>query len=81
MMQAIGRLILLVEEDVSMRSALQRLLCAIGFVFVAFVSAESLLARGPGLAEQGRQAGAGGFLAKPFEGTTSIDAIHSALSA
>lgn len=48
MVQAPGRLIVLVEDDESMRSALQRLLNAFGFDCDAFVSAESLLASGPG---------------------------------
>lgn len=48
MVQAPGRLIVLVEDDESMRRALQRLLNAFGFDCDAFVSAESLLASGPG---------------------------------
>lgn len=48
MVQARGRLILLVEDDESMRSALQRLLNAFGFDCDVFASAESLLASGPG---------------------------------
>ncbi len=48
MVQAPGRKVLLVEDDESMRSALQRLLCAFGFECDAFASAESLLASGPG---------------------------------
>lgn len=48
MVQAPGRKVLLVEDDESMRSALQRLLLAFGFDCDVFASAESLLASGPG---------------------------------
>ena len=48
MVQAPGRRIFLVEDDESMRGALQRLLKAFGFECDVFVSAESLLASGPG---------------------------------
>lgn len=43
MVQAPGRRVLLVEDDDSMRSALQRLLNAFGFDCDAYASAESLL--------------------------------------
>jgi two-component system C4-dicarboxylate transport response regulator DctD len=114
--------VLLVEDDDSMREAIERLLNAAGFRCQAHASAEALLARGldegfagvisdlrlpgmsglallaalrergvslpfilitahdaPGLGDKAVQCGAAAYLAKPFRGTTLLDALRAVI--
>lgn len=48
MIAAVGRRVLLVEDDESMRPAVERLLKAYSFECSSYASAEELLAQGPG---------------------------------
>jgi len=114
--------VLVVEDDDSMREAIERLLNAAGFESAAYASADALLARGvyedsacmicdlrlpgmsglellavlrersislpfilitahdvPGLREKAMSCGAAAYLAKPFRGTTLLDAVRGAI--
>jgi FixJ family two-component response regulator len=114
--------VLLVEDDDSMRGAIERLLNAAGFGCAAYASADALLARGldegsacligdlrlpgmsglellaalrqrgislpfilitahdtPALRQKAMQCGAAAYLAKPFRGTTLLDAVRAAI--
>lgn len=118
-----SQVVLIVEDDASMRGAIERLLRTTGFLFLAYESAEALLAvdaptktacvvsdlrlagmsgldllaelraRGceaplilitaydaPGLREEALHRGAAAYLAKPFLGTTLIEAIRSVIA-
>jgi len=46
MVVCLGGTILVVEDDASMREAIERLLGAAGFAYLAYASADALLARG-----------------------------------
>jgi len=115
--------VLVVEDDDSMREAIERLLNAAGFESAAYASADALLARGvyedsacmicdlrlpgmsglellavlreqsislpfilitahdaPGLREKAMSCGAAAYLAKPFRGTTLLDAVRGAIA-
>jgi FixJ family two-component response regulator len=117
----IGR-VLVVEDDDSMREAIERLLNAAGFGCAAYASADTLLARGvyedsacvicdlrlpgmsglellatlrergislpfilitahdsPGLRQEAMRCGAAAYLAKPFRGTTLLEAVRGAI--
>jgi FixJ family two-component response regulator len=117
-----GGTILVVEDDDSMREAIERLLGAAGFGCAAYASADALLARGvdedsacvisdlrlpgmsglellamlrerdislpfilitahdaPGLRQNAMRCGATAYLAKPFRGTTLLEAIRGAI--
>jgi len=117
-----GAKVLVVEDDDSMREAIQRLLGAAGFGCTAYASADALLAQGvdensacvvsdlrlpgtsglellavlraramtlpfilitahdaPGLRQQAMGSGAAAYLAKPFRGTTLLDAVKRAI--
>jgi len=116
--------ILVVEDDDSMREAIERLLNEAGFVCAAYASADTLLARGayedsacvicdlrlpgmsglellatlrqrnislpfilitahdsPELRDKAMQCGAAAYLAKPFRGTTLLEAVRGAIAA
>jgi FixJ family two-component response regulator len=47
MTKNVGARVLVVEDDPSMQQAIDRLLCAAGFVTAVYTSAEDLLAAGP----------------------------------
>jgi len=114
--------VLVVEDDDSMREAIERLLNAAGFGCAAYTSADALLARGvdedsvcvisdlrlpgmsglellatlrerdialpfilitahdaPGLRQRAMSCGAAAYLAKPFRGTTLLEALRGAI--
>jgi len=114
--------VLVVEDDDSMREAIERLLNAAGFRCAAYASADALLARSvdedsscvicdlrlpgmsglgllatlrergialpfilitahdsPGLRQEAMRCGAAAYLAKPFRGTTLLEAVRGAI--
>jgi len=122
MMVRLGGAVLVVEDDDSMREAIERLLSAAGFRCTAYASADALLARGvdedsacvisdlrlpgmsglellatlrerdislpfilitahdaPGLRQKAMSRGAAAYLAKPFRGTTLLEAVRGAI--
>ena len=117
-----GGTVLVVEDDDSMREAIERLLSAAGFGCAVYASADALLARGvdedsacvisdlrlpgmsglellatlreqdiplpfilitahdtPGLRQKAMSCGAAAYLAKPFRGTTLLEAVRRAI--
>ena len=122
MVVVLGGTVLVVEDDDSMREAIERLLNAAGFGCAAYASADTLLARGvyedsacvicdlrlpgmsglellatlrergislpfilitahdsPGLRQEAMRCGAAAYLAKPFRGTTLLEAVRGAI--
>jgi len=122
MVVSASRTVLLVEDDDSMREAMERLLNAAGFGCAAYTSADALLALGvdedsacvicdlrlpgmsglellatlrerdialpfilitahdaPGLRQTALSCGAVAYLAKPFRGTTLLQAVRGAI--
>jgi FixJ family two-component response regulator len=118
----LGGTVLVVDDDDSMREAIERLLNAAGFGCAAYASADALLARGvdaasacvicdlrlpgmsglellatlrergialpfilitahdsPGLRQEAMRCGAAAYLAKPFRGTTLLEAVRGAI--
>jgi FixJ family two-component response regulator len=118
----LGGTVLVVDDDDSMREAIERLLNAAGFGCAAYASADALLARGvdqasacvicdlrlpgmsglallatlrergialpfilitahdsPGLRQEAMRCGAAAYLAKPFRGTTLLQAVRGAI--